>query len=86
MKNLFIGNYFDGDSDNYLLFVADSSYAYGKNADKRNDKLKGAFKSEYGCDIDDEDIHGVFPIIEAYDYDELAGFENYEIKLVRKEK
>jgi len=67
-KTLFIGTFFDGNEDNYLLFIGENSYAYGKNANKRNELLKKAFKAEYDCDLSDEDISGVFPIQEATDY------------------
>ena len=62
-RTLFIGNYYDGNDENYLIFVAQHDC-------DREAEFKKAYAGEYGDDneLDDQDIRGVFPIKDAYDY------------------
>jgi hypothetical protein len=72
-STLYIGNYFDGESDNYLIFVAD------ENCDRERE-LKKAHLGEYGDKLDDADINGVYKISEAYDYHTR---DTYDIELTK---
>lgn len=58
---LYIGNYFDGEDENYLIFVSDA------NCD-REKELKRAFKVEYNRQLDNSDIRAIFLANEAMDY------------------
>jgi len=52
---LYIGNYFDGEGENYLIFVAPKTC-------NREEEFKKYFFSKYDVELEDEDIEGVYPL------------------------
>lgn len=75
MKILFVGNYIDDSRDNnYLLFAGD-------HMGDREAMFKKAYTQEYGSKIDDENIDGVYPVLETQDF---LGEQDYKIVLELK--
>lgn len=70
---LFVGNYFDGDSDNYLIFVAD------KDCDTYKE-MKKAYFVEEEKPLDNADILDIWPLTEVMDYNIR---DSYDIKLTK---
>jgi hypothetical protein len=55
MKTLYIASYFDGDVDNWFLFVSDDT-------ENREKVFSNIYRDEYGADIDPADIQGIYPV------------------------
>ena len=60
--NLWQAYFYDGEDNKEWQFVSD-----GTRKDMV-EEFQDVYKAEYGCDIDKEDIEGVYKITEAYDY------------------
>lgn len=71
---LFLGTYWNGDEESFLIFVAEGDC-------DREDELKYAYRMEYGAELDNADIHGVSPLREVYSY--CKDEDKYKIELVK---